>query len=167
MDLPRIKLGSRQCECRVISLDHRPHKFCTKTILVGVPGIGLASRRAVALLGLATDSQFLAGARNIAPSFDSLAPRATLANFILLLYLSGCRESNPDLTLPKRVYYHYTTPRTMLVSQNIFCAYVKRWTQYTILRTALKATYLASGSTTSLLPSYRKPLKIYHLSHPQ
>lgn len=25
--------------------------------------------------------------------------------------MSGCRESNPDLTLPKRVYYHYTTPR--------------------------------------------------------
>ncbi len=30
------------------------------------------------------------------------------------LSLSGCRESNPDLTLPKRVYYHYTTPRVDL-----------------------------------------------------
>lgn len=24
---------------------------------------------------------------------------------------SGCRESDPDLALPKRVYYHCTTPR--------------------------------------------------------
>ena len=34
------------------------------------------------------------------------APHRALRNI-----LSGCRESNPDLTLPKRVYYHYTTPR--------------------------------------------------------
>ena len=32
-----------------------------------------------------------------------------------IIFLSGCRESNPDLTLPKRVYYHYTTPRFLFL----------------------------------------------------
>lgn len=28
-----------------------------------------------------------------------------------IYYMSGSRESNPGHTLPKRVHYHYATPR--------------------------------------------------------
>ena len=127
MDLGRIGLPPRQCECRVVPLDYRPMRigslrgffrglFC-KSKADYYRGAG---NRSQVLVRPSADSTRDPGSwprvlARLTPPFDSLAPRAMLANFILLLSLSGCRESNPDLTLPKRVYYHYTTARTLLI----------------------------------------------------
>ena len=123
MDLPRIELGSRQCECRVVPLDHRPFvslSGCRESVTNNFLAVAQKfSRPRLAI------SPCLA---RLAPAFDPLAPRAYARSSIVHLSLSGCRESNPDLTLPKRVYYHYTTPRTMLAPRTMRLASAKRWT---------------------------------------
>lgn len=46
---------------------------------------------------------------NHSPNYEKTALR-------LFFLMSGCRESNSDLMLPKQVYYHYTTPRFIAVT---------------------------------------------------
>ena len=114
MDLGRIGLPPRQCECRVVPLDYRPMRIGSLREKLTCRGAGNRSR----IISSPSLRNFLDHASlsrhawlDIAPAFDSLAPRAFARSYIIQLSLSGCRESNPDLTLPKRVYYHYTTPR--------------------------------------------------------
>ena len=124
MDLGRIGLPPRQCECRVVPLDYRPMRigslrgffrglFC-KSKADYYRGAGNRSQVLVRPSAYSTcdpASQFLATARNLLRLSIPLLRKLRLLTNAIQLW-SGCRESNPDLTLPKRVYYHYTTPRS-------------------------------------------------------
>ena len=45
------------------------------------------------------------------PSGHDSLPDCRHIEFLRFKPRSGCRESNPDRSLPKRVHYHYATPR--------------------------------------------------------
>lgn len=75
---------------------------------VGIPGISRDSKFAFANFGLGTASLPFEtnGARSGVRFPPKAAPRLSCSHFV-----SGYRESNPDLTHPMGVYCHYTISR--------------------------------------------------------
>ena len=63
------------------------------------------------------------------------------------LLWSGCRESNPDLMLPKQVYYHYTTARILSFYNNA-------------RKKCIQASILSLQELYTFWVSWKKPQKV-------